>query len=319
VVDLKEVMLNLLSKKIPLILLGLLLIALLEVSLSLTGKVFLYTRTPSTTPPDSENLILCMGDSHTFGVGTSHEYSYPKQLEAVLNLNNPKTSFSVVNLGIPGNSTREQVRRVSRFLTKNRADLIILLTGRNNYYEVKLWKDNSFPMNIITGIKQLRSYKIMQYVLGHFFKIGTGENINAPIEKVRYEEYMRYHLGRARSLCERHGSRLLLLSYHSSHDEYIERFAEESGILYFNLCEDFLETIPQEDIHQFVSADSSHMNVYGYKIFTELLYNKMFLHREDLDLGLNPLSRKISKDSFRENPARRFLRYVFGKSIFYEN
>lgn len=306
-------------KKIGLIIFGILLIILFELSLCLAGKIFLLPRALNfhLNNRKFEKLICCVGDSHTFGVGTIHKYSYPKQLEALLNLNNPEILFHVINLGIPGNSTKSQINRLATFLDKNRTDLVILLTGRNNYFEVKVWKNKSLPTNIIVRIQKTRIYKIMRYVLTRIFKIRNVENINAPIEMTKYEDYMEYQLNRAKSLCEKHGCRLLLLSYHNSHDKYIEKLAKQSGILYFNLHLDFFEAVPQKDIYKFISRDRSHMNLYGYKIFAELLYKQMFLHKETLNLRIDPLSKKIDEDIFHEKGVTNYLIYAQGKSIFY--
>lgn len=304
-------------KKISLVGLGILLIVLFELSLCFIGKIFLYARSLN-SPLDNKKFtkqIYCIGDSHTFGVGASSKYSYPKQLQALLNLNNPQTTYNVVNLGIPGDSTKHQIERLAAFLSKNRADLVILLTGRNNYYEVKTWKNESFLTDIIVKIQKMRTYKIVQYVLNRFFKLRIKEGINAPMERTKYENYMEYQLLRAKSLCEKYGCELLLISYFSGSDKYIEKFAKQLGILHLDLSRDFYKTIRQENIDNFFAG--THLNHYGYKIFTELLYKQIFLHRADLNLKLNPLSKRIDKDNFYQNPVTHYLRYVQGKHIFY--
>ena len=308
-------------KKACLIILGILLVVVFELSLSFIGRIFLYARN-SNPPLHNEGFtkrILCIGDSHTFGVGTSSNYSYPNQLERLLNLNNPQNSFNVVNLGIPGNSTKSQIERLEDFLDKNRTDFVILLTGRNNYYEVKAWDNKSFPRNIAIKARKMKTYKIMDYALSKVFKRSPREDINGPVERTKYEDYMRYQLNRAKSLCEKHGSKLILLSYYNSHDEYIEEFAKDAGMLYLNLCNDFSKSLPEENIDNFISRDSSHMSADGYRLFAELLYNRMLSRGEDLGLGLNPLSERVERDRFCPQNTPSYLHYVQGKSIFYEN
>lgn len=307
------------AKKIALIILGILIMAFFELSLYFTGRIFIFVRGLDLRLHKGEftNHIVCMGDSHTFGVGASSKNSYPEQLETLLNLNNPKKVFRVENLGIPGDSTKHQIQRLANYLIKNDVDIVIFLTGRNNYYEIKIYKNKSFLSNIITRIQKLRIYKVMQYVLCKFVKIENGENINAPMDSTKYENYLKEQLLKAKSLCEKDNSKLLLLSYYNSNDVFIEEFAKQSGILYFNLYKKFFEAIPLENINNLVSKDRSHMNQYGYKIFTELLYEQMFLHREDLGLAINPLLTRIDKDSLQENPLTYFLRYIQGKSVFY--
>ena len=46
--------------------------------------------------------ILCLGDSHTYGIGASAEHAWPRQLEGLLNARGGGTQYRVVNGGVPG-------------------------------------------------------------------------------------------------------------------------------------------------------------------------------------------------------------------------
>jgi lysophospholipase L1-like esterase len=52
---------------------------------------------------DASNIILCLGDSSTYGIGASNfkEYSYPAQLQKIFNEKNTDMNFQVINGGIP--------------------------------------------------------------------------------------------------------------------------------------------------------------------------------------------------------------------------
>jgi len=50
------------------------------------------------TPIDNDAVILAFGDSLTYGIGTSDEFSYPTILEDL-------TGLEVINEGIPGEVT----------------------------------------------------------------------------------------------------------------------------------------------------------------------------------------------------------------------
>ena len=132
-----------------------------------------------------------------------------------------------------------------------------------------------------------------------------------------HKDYIEYQLHKAKLLCEKHNSKLLLSSYYHGNDKYIEGFAKQSGILYFNLSYDFFKIASKMDRDKYVSRDESHLNPYGYKIYTELLYKKMYLHRRDLNFRLKPLKKRIDEDSFRKKSPMSYLRYMLGKSIFY--
>ena len=306
-------------KRIIPVIFGILLVALIEFSLCLAGKCFLYARNPKGASGNAEcdKLILCIGDSHTFGVGAADKYSYPGQLETLLNINNPQVLYKVVNSGVPGNSTRQQIERLGALLKENKTDLVILLTGRNNYFEAKAWGNNSLSMHLLIKLQKMRTYKVLKYALDRYFKIGRRADINAFVEEQKYEDYIRAQLARAKSLCAEHGCPLLLISYYNNHYQCIAKIAEELEIVYLNLYQDSFKNLPQDEVFRLAYIDNSHMNCYGYRIFAQALYKKMYLYREDLALQLNGLSNEIDQAGLCRDAWLSPLRRAQGKSVFY--
>lgn len=292
-------------RKIGLIIFGIFLIALIELSLRLPAKFIFYTRSlrESQHTNKAGKVIYCIGDSHTFGVGTSYKYSYPRQLQELLNLNNPETTFKVINLGIPGESTGQQIERLSNLIVKNRVHMVILLTGRNNHSEIAAGRNKSFVSSSIVKIKKMKIYKIMEHIANNLRLKPEEQGQISKEEIAKYEDYLRRHLIKAKYLCKKYNCRLLVLSYYNSSDGFIEKITKQSGILYFDLSQDFSKNILREGVNNFLSPDKSHLNRYGYKLFAELLYGNMFLHRTALGLSLEPLSNKISASSFYQNRA----------------
>jgi len=80
--------------------------------------------------------ILCVGDSHTYGLPLPEEESYPAQLEAALAAHHPQYRFRVVNLGIPGINSAFAVNRLERQLFQVRPQLVIVWVGINNIWNV---------------------------------------------------------------------------------------------------------------------------------------------------------------------------------------
>ncbi len=80
-----------------------------------------------------QKVIVCVGDSHTWGWGVHpHLSSYPVRLQQLLNQGDPHGPYRVENLGFPGFNT-EQVRdRLERRLQGPRPDLVLVLAGFNN-------------------------------------------------------------------------------------------------------------------------------------------------------------------------------------------
>jgi hypothetical protein len=83
--------------------------------------------------PASEAItILCVGDSHTYGLPLPREESYPAQLERRLSERHPDRRFQVVNLGIPGTNSGYVANRLERQLLQLRPRLVLVWVGINN-------------------------------------------------------------------------------------------------------------------------------------------------------------------------------------------
>jgi len=287
-------------KKIILIGVSVLIIANFVWILFFLGKIYLNFR----WSPDKEiskYTVVCVGNSHTFGVGTSYKYSYPEQLETLLSKNNPNNKFSVINLGVPGDTTSNQVERLSKILEENKVDIILFLTGRNNQLELRIWKNKSLIKKIIFKVQSLRIYKIIKYLIDHILDKKNDKNKIKFKEMINYESYMRYHLVRTKAICKKHGCKLLLISYYNSYIKSIGSIARELKIPYFDISKEFLEATSQERLNDLISPDDSHLNCYGYKLFSEILYNKMFLNRDHINFKINPLMKKINSKDFYQN------------------
>jgi lysophospholipase L1-like esterase len=79
----------------------------------------------------TENVVLALGDSHTFGVFYPEEASYPAQLQQELDRRTP-SKYRVVNLGLPGTSSAEIVDRLPAWIDEYRPRAVIVCVGVNN-------------------------------------------------------------------------------------------------------------------------------------------------------------------------------------------
>lgn len=77
----------------------------------------------SKLPDDA--VILAFGDSLTYGTGASSEQDYPSILSEL-------TSLQVINAGIPGEITRNGIRRLPNLLDQHEPDLLVLIHGGND-------------------------------------------------------------------------------------------------------------------------------------------------------------------------------------------
>ena len=74
---------------------------------------------------DDRAVIVCFGNSLTYGSGANKGRDYPNQLHQL-------TGLQVVNAGIPGELSHQGVRRLPLVLDKYQPDLIVLVHGGND-------------------------------------------------------------------------------------------------------------------------------------------------------------------------------------------
>ncbi|MFA5159483.1 MAG: SGNH/GDSL hydrolase family protein [Candidatus Omnitrophota bacterium] len=274
-------------------------ILILEFILFVSGQSLLWLKRTEKPGRDPDIRIVCVGDSHTFGVGTSALYAYPKQLEKLLNDNNPGQRFSVVNLGVPGSSTRMQAQALRAFFEGNSAKVVILLTGRNIEDEVSRWGDQSLSHRIMDRFTRLRSVRFLKVIVdGLLKKKEQPRFFGNPEDRKKYEAYLSFYLKQIEKLCRKQGAALVLLSYYNSQDDIIKAFAIRRKIPYFDFTSDFIAIFRRTNEKQYISPDHSHMNHRGYKFFAEQLYNHLFLNRDYLHFKIGPLLRTIQESEF---------------------
>ena len=82
----------------------------------------------------SNQRILCIGDSNTYGLWLDRDEAYPKQLEAIWNERIGKPEIEVLNLGFPGTNSSRLRRDLPRMLEVFEPDVVILKIGANDYW-----------------------------------------------------------------------------------------------------------------------------------------------------------------------------------------
>ncbi|MFH1799572.1 MAG: SGNH/GDSL hydrolase family protein [Candidatus Omnitrophota bacterium] len=276
---------------------------LLELGLWISGKFMLWQRRERTVKQASVQLV-CIGDSHTFGIGTVAPYSYPKQLEKLLNSNNPGQKFSVINLGVPAANTKIQSETLQFFFKHHRVDGVLWLTGRNNHNaSIKLFGNRSLIHKISGFLFGIKSVRFFEWVLACLSGKNASLEIHEPSGASRaYVDYMDFYLETVRRLCKARGAKLVLLSYYNSADIAVKEFADKHGVLFFDFRDDFSLFRKKSEAAQYISPDRNHMNRFGYQFYSERLYEDMFLHQKRLGLRLGPLLKKMRSVDFYADP-----------------
>jgi lysophospholipase L1-like esterase len=98
--------------------------------------------------------IVALGSSSTFGHGASSPAgAYPARLEAALRAADPRRSITVVNRGINGNVTRDEMLRFDRDVLAERPDLVIWQVGTNTLLQGQdMW---SVFLDVRAGTRRL--------------------------------------------------------------------------------------------------------------------------------------------------------------------
>lgn len=86
-------------------------------------------------------VILCLGDSHTYGAGVSEDKTYPAHLESMLQQKGIEAK--VVNLGAPGTNTSQIRRELPGLLNSYTPEIVVVLAGVNNGWNRRdqAWSD----------------------------------------------------------------------------------------------------------------------------------------------------------------------------------
>ncbi len=75
-------------------------------------------------------VILCVGDSHTYGLYVPKDKTYPAQLQDLLRRNGIEAD--VVNMGIPGQNSSQLRQSLPSLMERYGPEIVLVLIGANN-------------------------------------------------------------------------------------------------------------------------------------------------------------------------------------------
>jgi len=87
--------------------------------------------------------ILCLGDSSTFGMNVDDADAYPQVLQRLLDARAPRR-FEVLNLGVPGYSSRQGLELLRQQALHYQPDLVIFAFGTNDRFWRRTISDDQF-------------------------------------------------------------------------------------------------------------------------------------------------------------------------------
>ncbi|MBD3264462.1 MAG: tetratricopeptide repeat protein, partial [Candidatus Omnitrophica bacterium] len=152
-----------LKKKILLIFTGILFsLFLLEIGMRLSGAILLsrQERFNKFSSDKDAYTIMCLGESTTARGG---KYSYPAQLEEILNEKNLGIKFNVINKGKEGIESSSVLNCLKDNLEKYEPDMVIIMMGVNDDCGTMAYED-SFDFRVRLFFKKLRVYKLIKTI-----------------------------------------------------------------------------------------------------------------------------------------------------------
>jgi lysophospholipase L1-like esterase len=105
-------------------------------------------RAPTLPKLSPDDVIVAFGDSLTFGTGASSETAYPAVLATL-------TGRTVVNAGVPGDTTQSGLARLPAVLDAHRPRLVLLCLGGNDMLKKQPAADTENNLRLL--VKTIRA------------------------------------------------------------------------------------------------------------------------------------------------------------------
>ncbi|MFH2144658.1 MAG: tetratricopeptide repeat protein [Candidatus Omnitrophota bacterium] len=155
------------SNKVALVFFGIFLcLVLLELSLRIGGGLLFWLQEQrNKTGIEKENAyrIVCLGESTTYD---GSEYSYPSQLQEILNFKNMGIKFKVINKGVSGFDSAYILANLENNLDKYQPHIVAVMMGVNDVKDTVPY-ENSWKAKSTLFFKGFRIYKLARLVKLH--------------------------------------------------------------------------------------------------------------------------------------------------------
>lgn len=270
---------------------GLAALVLLEVALQLAAPLYraLSARDGGTLSPDAPLTVLCVGDSHTFGLNMPRLASYPERLAALLA---PRFAapVSVVNRGVPGQNAAQVAAALPADLRDVDPDIVVVLAGINDTWNRDAEGGGSAALLgrlklvrlarvLAAGVTSAGRFEVRSDDQGRIVvDRGAGErpvNMGAGAVGVRSGEALaasvRAQLARCLALVREAGARPVLMTYAEFQDEFAtvnaaaRGLAADEGVLLVDHERDFARHFASEGYESLMMNDH-HPNARGYAL-----------------------------------------------------
>jgi tetratricopeptide (TPR) repeat protein len=182
------------KQKIGLIFLGIFLtLVVLELGLRLGGFIMTsysnrnnrITGNVIGIEKEKEYRILALGESTTENSG----YSWPEQLQHILNNESKRNNFTIINKGKGGTTNAFILSRTRQYIEDYHPDIIITMMGINDDSRFDIYYKETFKVRAILFFQNFRIYKLSRLISKHWKE----KTVNVDEEKILTEETKESH------------------------------------------------------------------------------------------------------------------------------
>lgn len=215
---------------------------------------------------DGEYRILVLGDSQTFGLNVPEKETYSEHLENFLNENNKfqKHKFTVINAGMPGTGTYDQMIFLKNEGIKYKPDLVILGLYKNDF-EDNMDKDNGYEFEEISYNKNDNKLFISGFQYHEYDEIFPLSLTRFVFNSLPFYDYLSRHSSLLNFIKQR--LRVLIEKTRSKKENALLSLLEQNNIVESVLID--------KDINKTVKSNSSSPERLASLIITESLISRM--------------------------------------------
>lgn len=276
-----------------------------------TNNIKSYNFKKSTT-----NRVLCIGDSSTYGIGASDaiKYSYPSQLQRLLDEKAANKNFEVINLGVPGINSSQVLNRFRNNIKRYEPELIIVMVGINDpwnleessiikYYEANIFKKLFFSIDFL--LNKLKTYQFFKLVsISNKFNKprenqdamfqseqelvipdlndetiskGFKHSLRDPFKSIALYKAIENNIAEINHIAQENGITVIFMKYHNGGWGRPERAIHETYARLGTITIDNTALF-REAVEKGLNIrgnDRWHPNDLGYKLIARNIYNKM--------------------------------------------
>jgi len=236
--------------------------------------------------------ILCIGDSHTYGIDAPAKYSYPQQLANLLNSNRRAAKYLVVNAGVPGWNSSQSLIELKKVLARGKhpPQLVLICVGKNNdhnFQEARIWKDEHMKTQpvrtqiqyLLEHLKTYRLGKVTYYNIKALLAVHGDLNTQRIIwDDEILIDWLKQDYREMVDLAQSYGGQAVFINYWErwpTVDEGMKAVAAEKGVLFVDVTHFRLSPVL---IWKLIGR-TAHPNAKGYAAITRFIYDALLANR----------------------------------------